>query len=450
MTFDRIHMDEIFRGKLRSYEAAPPGDIWEGISDHLYAKRKHKRRVQWRIAASLLAIFAAGSLLMFQLNTPLNISGSNQAVNQSDASSFKNFVREPSPAPGQEKVAELSPESDRPDAPAARQGQEEPLSDAAPRKSRKNENPEMNRPVADQQIQKRKAVNAALPVNRDSGTILAQKSSRDNPPQVGFPEVPPARANIQLDESTQYSALNIKAAMSPLMSFRNVTNTSSRHNFNTSESHLFSYGGGVNVGLSFSERLTFRSGLHYSQMGQILSKIMLGADDFARSGDNIYVKLNNSLGEVMVRSGKLIKAKPPESLENIVDGSRLQKFTYTLDASVIQRFEYLRIPLMLEYKVVDKKMDVNIVGGLHSNFLINEGVYLKNDMGNTQLIGNTNNITRFNYSGTFGLGLEYRIASQINMYLEPTMDYFLNPIYQDETKTYPYSFAVYTGLSVSF
>jgi hypothetical protein len=206
----------------------------------------------------------------------------------------------------------------------------------------------------------------------------------------------------------------------------------------------------VNVGLSFSDRLTLRSGLHYSQMGQTLSKIMLGADDFARSGDNIYVKLNNSLGEVKVRSGKLIKAKPPESLENIVDGSRLQKFTYTLDASVIQRFEYLRIPLMLEYKVIDKKMDVNLVGGLHSNFLINEGVYLKNDLGDTQQIGNTNSITRFNYSGTLGLGLEYNIASQINMYLEPTMDYFLNPIYQDETKTYPYSFAVYTGLSISF
>ncbi|HKL37698.1 MAG TPA: outer membrane beta-barrel protein [Bacteroidales bacterium] len=437
-------MDELFRRKLRSYEGAPPGDIWEGISNHLYAERKHKRRAQWRVAASLLAVLAAGSLLMLQVNTPLNISGSHQAVTQTDGSSFKNFVREPASAPlqaeEQEQVAGLSQESG---------GQKQTLSTATNREETINEDSENGRLRTRQDIQKKQSLNAVLPVSREPATRLAQESSGRTSPR-NFPVVSSARANIGPDESIPYSALNIKAAMSPVMSFRNVTSNSSHHDFNTSESHLFSYGGGVNVGLSFSERLTFRSGLHYSQMGQTLSKILLGADDFARSGDNIYVKLNNSLGEVKVRSGKLIKAKPPESLENIVDGSRLQKFTYTLDASVIQRFEYLRIPLMLEYKVVDKKMDVNILGGLHSNFLINEGVYLKNDRGNTQLIGNTNNITRFNYSGTLGLGLEYSIASQINMYLEPTLDYFLNPIHQDETKTYPYSFAVYTGLSVSF
>ena len=185
-------------------------------------------------------------------------------------------------------------------------------------------------------------------------------------------------------------------------------------------------------------------------MGQTLSKIMLGADDFARSGDDVLVKLNNSLGEVRVKSSKLTKAKPPESLDNIADGSRMLKFSYTLDASVIQRFEYLRIPLMLEYKVIDQRMDVNLVGGLHSNFLVNEGVYLKNDLGETQHIGNTNDIARFNYSGSLGLGFEYSLANSVNMYLEPTMDYFLNPINHDETKTYPYSFAVYTGLSISF
>ena len=449
MTFDRIHMDEIFRRKLRGYEAVPPGDIWEGVSDHLHAKRKQKRRAQWRVAASLLAIVAAGSLLMFQFNTPLNISSSNRSLNQNDASSFKNFVREPSPAPAQEKVARITRENNKPNKPSANPDHQEPASVATLPNTQNSRESGFGKMTVSQGMEKKQSINALLPVNQAHASVLASDNSADSR-QDNLTTAPSAHLNIPEDKSQQYTALNIKAAMSPVMSFRNVTNNSSQYNFNTSESRLFSYGGGVNVGLSFSDRLTLRSGLHYSQMGQTLSKILLGADDFARSGDNIYVKLNNSLGEVKVRSGKLIKAKPPESLENIVDGSRLQKFTYTLDASVIQRFEYLRIPLMLEYKVIDKKMDVNLVGGLHSNFLINEGVYLKNDMGDTRLIGNTNSITRFNYSGTVGLGLEYNIASQINMYLEPTMDYFLNPIYQDETKTYPYSFAVYTGLSISF
>lgn len=444
MTFGRIHMDVIFRRRLYGYRVSPPDDVWGGISEHLRSQKRRKRVFYLRMAASFAVIIAAGALLFTQLSGPL---GEQQSSRQS---SFSNFVREPA-GNGQglatlnqrdAEVQDITP--DEPPQQQIASLQQESSSSVSANNSSSSPSSAGSQDQADPSLQMnpRASVYDALPVQLQQNNNLEQQNES------------PASAFDVSDDLTlpknKYSALSLKAAMSPVMSFRHVQGNSGQYNYNTSESRLFSYSGGVNFGIRFSERLTVRSGVYYSQLGQTLSKIVLGSDDFARAGEDVVVKLNNSLGEVQVKSRKLIKAKPPENIQNIVDGSKLRKFSYTLDASVIQRFEYLRIPLLLEYKVVDKRMDVNVVGGLHSNFLVNEGVYLKDDAGAAQQIGNTSNINRFNYSGSFALGLEYALANHVNMYFEPTVDYFLNPINQNVTKTYPYSFAVYTGLSISF
>jgi hypothetical protein len=436
-------MDEIFRRKLQRYEVQPGGEVWNRINGHLLSKKKQqKRRLQWKVAASLLVLVAAGSLLIFQLDASLLPGRDHQAMDRLENRSFRNFVREPLMA--EQNEVQANPSITSGSNSGLKQSNPEPTGTSG--EDKQGLGPAANERSGDARepviLDKKPAIRPVLPVAETSRPVLAQAQTTSSEFNVSD--------DISPQDDRQYSALSLKAAMAPVMSFRNVTNNSGPTNFNTSESKLFSYGGGVHFGLEFSPRLTVRSGLYYSQMGQTLSKILLGADDFARRGDQVFVKLNNSLGEVRVQSQKLIKAKPPESFDRIADGSSLRKFSYTMDASVIQRFEYLRIPLMLEYTVIDRRMDVNLVGGLHSNFLVNEGVYLKTKEGNTQLIGNTASINRFNYSGSVGLGLEYTLASHVNMYFEPTMDYFLNPINQDETKTYPYSFAVYTGLSISF
>lgn len=449
MTFDRIHMDEVFSRKLGNYRVAPPDEVWEGVCDHLRYKKRARRKVYLQVAASLVGIVVAGTLLLARFGGPVGQTASEQG---NSPTAFSHFVREPGTNPSATVVAQNTDnskdnvQSTVAGQPATSSGQPEKSLTSALTAEQDNGSQQgrlMDRQDEMSRLAPRKSLFTGITADDQEKVALARRSSS---PGNAF-DVPASQQNLP---QKQYSALSLKAAMSPVMSFRHIPENTSRFDYNTNESRLFSYSGGVNFGISFSDRITVRSGLYYSQLGQTLSKIVLGSNDFARQGEDVFVKLNNSLGQVQVRSGKLLKAKSPESIRNIANGNSLRKFSYRLDASVIQRFEYLRIPLMLEYTVVDKRMDVNVVGGLHSNFLVNEGVYLKNDAGATQQIGNTSNISRFNYSGSLGLGLEYALANQINMYLEPTVDYFLNPINQDETKTYPYSFAVYTGLSISF
>lgn len=238
--------------------------------------------------------------------------------------------------------------------------------------------------------------------------------------------------------------------MSPVVSYRRIPNALSRDEYNTTERELVSYMGGLNLGYKLSDRLSIHSGLYYTRIGQTVSKIRLASDAYTTSGGKNIVLLSNSLGRVEIDPANFDHARNSDNIEGGADDRRLLKQSYNLNASVIQRFEYLKIPVLFEYTMVDKTIDINLIGGLSSNFLVNEGVYMRNHAGNTKHIGNTNNIRRYNYSGTLGVGMQYALTRKFKMYVEPQVDYFINPINTNETKTYPYSFAVQTGLNITF
>ncbi|MGM0532255.1 MAG: hypothetical protein ACQER7_12995 [Bacteroidota bacterium] len=451
MTVDRSKIDEIFRKRLKDYEVVPPFEVWEDVVVHVAERRKIRRRkIYLQIAASLIVLVIAGS---FFLNSSENLFDSGvQSQNSIEKQSSRNIieelpsqplhadaVEEESSAPKSEKSTSVNDQENQDS------GEDFPSdgnSDALASLSTET----TERP--DDILEKKESMISGITSNNSRNINLTVSGAYHvNTVNDGF--VPSGNVSVANDvpKTTHFS---LKATMAPVMSYRRLENNASQVEYNTSESELFSYSGGINFGYKLSERLSVHSGFYYSQMGQTVNQIHLGSDDFAQYGEEIFVRLNNSLGEVKVESGKIISAKPPESIQNIVNGSRLLKFSYKLDASVVQQFEYVKVPLMVEYTIIDKTIDVNLVGGLNSNFLVNEGVYLKNQGGDSRLIGNTTNIRQFNYSGALGLGLEYNLTNQVNMYLEPHMDYFLNSINYSETKTYPYSFAVLTGLSVTF
>ncbi|MCF8335861.1 MAG: outer membrane beta-barrel protein [Bacteroidales bacterium] len=450
MTVDRSKIDEIFREKLKAYEVPPPYKVWEDIVVQEAERRKvRKRSMYLKIAASLLLLVVAGTLFLTPSDGLLNRS--EQSRPPFEKQTFSNFVEEPPSRARQADVIEGEPKPSKSAESgliAGRTGQSSdedfPSAEKSDAAASLSGEPERTKDLL---VEMNPLISGISSDNTvDEGLIV---SGIYNIPTGNNPLISPENVSVASDvpKTTHFS---LKATIAPVMSYRRLQNDASRLAYNTSESELFSYTGGLNFGYALSNRLSVHSGFYYSQIGQTVNEIRLGSDDFAQYGEEIFVRLNNSLGEVEVEPAKLLSAKPSESIENIVKGNRLLKFSYKLDASVVQRFEYVKIPLMVEYTMIDKNIDVSLVGGINSNFLVNQGVYLKNQTGNTRLIGNTTNIRQFNYSGAVGVGLEYNFTQQINMYLQPHMDYFLNSINYSETKTYPYSFAVHTGLSITF
>jgi hypothetical protein len=113
--------------------------------------------------------------------------------------------------------------------------------------------------------------------------------------------------------------------------------------------------------------------------------------------------------------------------------------------TAVQYFDYIELPVSLKYKIIDRKFSFSFLGGLITNFLVNNSVQLKQD-GNTESFGTTRDINKVNYQGSVGLGFEYPVMDRLDISLEPRFRYYLNPIDQ-KFNVHPYSFGIFAGIS---
>lgn len=115
-----------------------------------------------------------------------------------------------------------------------------------------------------------------------------------------------------------------------------------------------------------------------------------------------------------------------------------------------QNFSYLELPIYLRYKVVDKMIDFNLIGGVSYNLLVNNSVYTMVD-GGKYPIGKTEGLNLFTVSSSLGMGMEYNFSGNLSLNLEPTFRYYLNPFNEmTGLKIHPYSFGIFSGISYKF
>jgi len=120
------------------------------------------------------------------------------------------------------------------------------------------------------------------------------------------------------------------------------------------------------------------------------------------------------------------------------------------NAQFTQNFDYLEIPMILRYTLIDSKFNVEMIGGFSSNLLVGNQTYMEGS-NYRSLVGKTMDMQTFNYSGTLGLGLKYGLSKRIFLNVEPRMKYFLNSLNSNSSVTYkPYTIGVFTGLSYQF
>jgi len=234
---------------------------------------------------------------------------------------------------------------------------------------------------------------------------------------------------------------------------------------NQSENGLFSFAGGIRVAYSAGRRLTVQSGIYYSRYGQEKNDVDAYTSNFTEDTHGqvtaTYLSIRNSTGVIETSSTK-------ESNYNKVVNSQMgtpADFTNNLgypgiftsnltptdagDISVTQFFDYLELPVTLKYKIVDRKMDFSLMGGMVTNFLVNNEAILNVD-GNSESLGTTSGINKVNYLGSVGLGLEFPVVRNVAISLEPRFRYYLNPIDRSQIIVHPYSFGVFAGFSYVF
>ncbi|NJB71549.1 hypothetical protein GGR42_002011 [Saonia flava] len=196
---------------------------------------------------------------------------------------------------------------------------------------------------------------------------------------------------------------------------------------------------GINVSYDISKKLSIRSGIHRADYGYNTNDIAFSST-LNGTADIDNINYSKSSRSIVVESS----LKPKSFVDNETSAS-----APALNGNMLQQFGYLEMPLELNYALVDKKLGVNLIGGVSSMFLMDNNIVLESDGLSTEM-GEANNINPINFSTNIGFGINYKITPKTQLNVEPMFKYHLNTFSEASGSFQPYSIGVYSGIKFKF
>ncbi len=259
----------------------------------------------------------------------------------------------------------------------------------------------------------------------------------------------------------------VGGSASPAYNYRNVSESqysSVVHNVydsSTSESGVVSVSGGVNMRVEDKSRWSFETGVLYSQVGQEVSQTtnhnsisgisgyaMASSDNFKRNSLISTNKFNNTMGPIRYNNNTSMGIEQNLHKSGVYLESSVNTFSSQSESTTLkQLLDYIEVPLMVRYSVLNKKPVITLAGGFSTNFLVDNNVYLVEN-GEYVNAGETEGISGVTYSSTLGLGMELPLGKSIRFSLEPRFKYYLSPVNSKGYNSFrPYSFGIWGGVS---
>jgi len=488
-------IDKLFKKGLSDYAENPPGFVWDNIDRKLNSKRlKRKRNIIYSIAASIALLLSFGAGYMFTGIKTTNFVALNvnevlpTNVSEEEVNNESNQIRKVTNPDTQGKTSESV------------EGKqiEEPKIVPVDMPEQKIEN-ESENPVAEPsgKVKKVNSAGTLLPPmfgdynDYNTEETIAYKEVEDSNNSLKTMELKPLDASKmeksrdlnydkrQLGVVSEYTLMTIDekkvsswsvgVAAAPLLSYRDVAVVSSENLKNadvyssyeqnySNEKPLMSYSAGMNVNYKVAKRWRIQSGLYFSEMGQVSENVSIDEQQMnIVSGNNSY-SINTSTGnidvqgspnELIVKFSRPARVEGDYALNGPSENSNYEKSNTGIETSFVQTYEFYEVPVVANYTIVDRKLSMNVNGGVSANILYANKAYVENDGDRYELDAESEDLKNMNYSGVFGFGIEYPIISKLKLNLNPTFRYALSSINTSGT-VYPYSFAIYTGLRYSF
>lgn len=483
MSENSNHIDKLIQQKLKGHQVKTPESAWNRLRDDLH--RPARTRFFWitrSAAAAMLLLIAFGAGYFF---SELNRDADTRLTNSWEPLKEKGIEKEiAKPQPVEDPVAVVN----------------ESITTSTEKASSKLQQiPTINALIADgkQKVETDASTNNQTPTAKSEETIkpLQPFHGNDVENELTDPvearetkealaeqkkEIPPQGAQsgedtqqsevpvmtdemlhemliadddlvqgIQLkNDETKRSNWSVGAMISPVYSYRTIsgdafTGTDDAVDagyFNDNEEGITTIAGGISMDFNFNNRLSLGSGMFFSRIGQQNNDVLAYNDP---QTSDLY-KLATSTGTITVN---------PRSFENVIVEQQAASpkdsipGDYFVNSSLVQNLDYLEVPLVLKYKVIDSRVSVNVKGGLSPGILVNNRSYFTVE-GQKLQTGTTENINNFIYNSILGLGLEYAISRKVAISMEPSFKYSLSPVNSGTGLEYhPYSLSWFTGIS---
>ena len=498
---NKKNLDKLFQEKLKGYRETPDERVWQSIQNSLDEKKKKRRVIPiwWKLGGAA-AVFLIALLLINPFDSP-EIDGSiitdtentqspdnNQGIDQENQLFEQDAVSESSVVQTERK--EEDPPSTSEDRPASRDDNVlTPTSDAITNNEDRRqineglkENPSQkftDQPAVDKMINEQEAVAATQEENEtledierssdvmitdytDQKEIQSQADTKINESAVAqesteqeekddsgkksiFDEIKKQEEEKEALAEVSSPKWSVGPSIAPVY-FNSFGEGSPIHsNFvSNSKSGNVNLSYGVGVAYEISNKLSVRSGLHRVDYGYNTDDITFSSSLVASTSSQITnINYTSTSRNLVVES----RSNPVPTEEFIANDIVAQNPSRS--GRMVQEFGYLEVPMELNYSLIDSKLNINLIGGISSLFLVNNSVTLESSGTSTEM-GQANNLNDVNFSTNVGLGVNYELTDKMKVHLEPMFKYQLNTFSETEGSFQPYSLGIYTGMSFKF
>ena len=467
MKLDEYNLDNFFRDKLEGHSVPPPAGGWEIIRGGLNTIKREKRILLYRavaVAAVVVIAFIGGWLLNNGRQEPVP----QVAREQTERASSQKTVETILPESQTEKfiaeqhisIAETKVKKEGTPTP-------DELIQAEKSKFIFTENTESVIKRTKEPGFKLLAGFKALLENTDAEEKLHQKTGPTILSADGLSmedrNLIAQNASDIAGKTTRQGNWELGFRLSPGYSSQS-SNHSEEYEKNMTWADTdgsVDVNGGISVEYKAGKRWSLESGIYYAQNGQSSGNYIQTyasnitaeyADSRATGYFNTPVEVKQGIMAMNSAAGVIEFAKTPENTEVYAGLDAQSNYSNILLTSgeFSQVFDFIEVPLYVKYLLIDRKVDIELLGGFSANWVVGNNVYMAYE-GTRENIGKTADISSLSYSGALGIGLAYELGKRFSVSVEPRFNYFLSSINKSEAVDYrPYRMGIYSGVNYRF
>lgn len=418
---ERKHIDRLYQEKFRDFEATPNDRLWKSISAKLQEPEQKRPVISplWSRLAGVAAILAIILLIgdwIFPSATRSAVVNEEveQGTRKNSFSIAENSLFLPqelnrAPLSATEKPGKLTP-------------------------SRKTH--------PQQQIILK-------------GSALEKQKISSNEQGLAFQEGKPDDRKEDLEPAQKRS---LEAAIQ--QEEYNIAEESSRGSFElkTHAAPIYqgNFGKGSFLDPQFSEKgseaeITYSYGIHIAYHISDKIKIRSGVNKVNMSYNTSGIAYQAVVGPVDIQGVSFSETTPPDSdalAKTSAPYSERSTVGSLYTGMLNQKMGFIEVPVELEYNLIKKRFELNIIGGASTLFLDENRVSLQSNK--VSAFGKAKNLKEISFSTNIGLGLDYNLSERIKLNFEPMLKYQLNTFSSNSVDNQPYYFGIYSGFSYKF
>jgi len=507
---DKKNIDRLFQEKFKDFNPTPDDQLWSKIEEKLNAEEKESKKVipfWWRLGgvAATLALIITLSYNLFKGNTdtlpqqeiitdtkkdskPLidqldpseglgnaNANSVQEEENQENKkqdnsnpfNSYKNTTRTVANQTKNNGVLKKEKKEEEKIAPenndsriAVLNNDEKDSSNSKKSSSELSESKKEEGKLIAKNDNNRKDNNDALIkkdiINNESNNAVASEEEKLDDNKITLAEAVAEQKRLKeetilFEEDRLRKKWSINPSVAPVFfsSLNNGSPVSSQFTDNVKSGNInFSYG--INVAYQVTKRLSIRSGINKVNYGYDTNNLTVTENTNAGASAQILpaennITLNSSSSNIVISDAQNNSSNDQLLFSNALFFAPSEES----EAVLTQELGYIEVPLELKYRLIDKKIGVNVIGGVSSLFLTDNAIVIQSENFNSE-IGEADNLNSTNFSTNLGIGIDYQFSKQIQFNIEPVFKYQLNTFSGDSRNFRPYTFGVYTGFSFRF